>query len=94
MLLDRWVQKHWLFWAANILAALAFGAAHLPTLMVLYGTSSLSSISPFVLLEVFLLNGLIGLAAGFWYRRQGVVATTGIHFWTDIIWHVLWPLLF
>lgn len=53
-----------------------------------------SSIPPFVLLEVFLLNGLLGLTAGYWYRRQGLIAATGIHFWADIIWHVFWPLLF
>ncbi len=80
-------------WIANVIAALAFGAAHLPTVMLLYGVSSIAELSPWVLAEVFVLNGVIGLIAGQQNMRTGLVAAMGVHFWTDIVWHVAWPLL-
>jgi len=64
-----WIPKQITFWMANVLAALAFGAAHLPTVMVLSQSTSLSSIPPPVFVEVFLFNGLIGLMTGYWFRR-------------------------
>ena len=32
-------------------------------------------------------------AAGERYMKDGLVAAAGVHFWADIIWHVVWPLL-
>lgn len=93
LLLGRWVQKGVVFWTANSIAALAFGAGHLPTVMALYGVTDLAGIPPLVLVEVFLLNGVLGLIAGVRYHRDGLVAASGIHFWADIVWHVVWPLL-
>jgi len=26
-------------------------------------------------------------------RVVGLVAAVGVHFWTDIVWHVVWPLI-
>jgi len=77
---------------ANIIAALAFGAGHLGTVIYLTHATSLSDLSPILLLEVFLLNGIIGLIAGERYMKDGLVAASGVHFWTDMIWHVLWGL--
>jgi len=93
LLLGRWIQKEIVFWTANSIAAVVFGAAHLPTVMALYGVTNLAGIPPLVLVEVFLLNGMLGLIAGVRYRRDGLVAAAGIHFWADIVWHVIWPLL-
>ena len=36
---------------------------------------------------------LLGLAAGRLSWRDGLVAAMGVHFWADMIWHVVWPLL-
>lgn len=80
-------------WLGNVIAALAFGASHLPAAMLLVGASSPAEIPALVLGELFLLNGLLGVVAGWQYLRNGLVAAIGIHFWADFVWHVIWPLL-
>ncbi len=77
-------------WIANITAALTFGAGHLGTVMVFTGAASLAELNPLLLVEVFLLNGVIGIIAGERYMKDGLVAAAGVHFWTDVFWHVLW----
>jgi len=77
------------FWIANIIAALAFGAGHFGTLMALTGATSLAEFNPILLVEILLLNGIVGIVAGQQYIKTGLVAAVGVHFWTDIIWHVL-----
>ena len=80
-------------WIANLIAALVFGAAHFGTIMVLTKASSLAELSPILLIEVFLINGVIGLIAGWRDMKDGLVAAAGVHFWTDMVFHVLWGLL-
>ena len=80
-------------WTGNVIAALAFGAMHIPAVMVLLGTTSLSGIPPVALIELFVLNGIIGVVAGERYMREGLVAAAGVHFWANVFWHVVWPLL-
>jgi hypothetical protein len=80
-------------WIANVIAALAFGAGHLGSLLFLTGASSLAELSSVLLVEVFLLNGLIGLVAGERYMKDGLVAAAGVHFWTDVVFHVFWGLI-
>lgn len=80
-------------WVANVLAALAFGAGHLGSLMILTGASTITEINPILLLEVFLLNGIVGVAAGDRYIKEGLVAASGVHFWTDVVFHVLWGIV-
>ena len=79
-------------WTANVIAALAFGAGHLPTVLVLTGATSLDGVSPVLLLEIFLLNGVVGLVAGQRYMKDGLVAASGVHFWSDVVFHVVWGL--
>jgi hypothetical protein len=79
-----------ILWVANIIAALAFGAGHLGTVILLTGTTSLAELNPILLVEVFLLNGIVGVVAGQRYMKDGLVAAAGVHFWTDVFWHVLW----
>lgn len=93
LLLGRWVNSTARFWIANGIAALAFAAAHLPSVMVLFGVSTPAQIPASILAEIFVLNGILGLTSGVWYRRVGLIAAVGIHFWADLVWHVLWPLL-
>ena len=38
------------------------------------------------------LNGILGLIAGQRYMKDGLVAAAGIHFWTDVVFHVIWGL--
>ncbi len=93
LVLRRWKATRVALWAANIIAALAFSAGHIPSLMMLTGTTTLSGIPVLLLVEGALLNSLVGLVAGERYMRDGLVAAIGVHFWADIVWHVLWPLI-
>jgi hypothetical protein len=61
--------------------------------MTILGVSTPAEIPAPVLLELFTLNSLVGLVAGERYMRHGLVAAIGVHFWADIVWHVLWPLV-
>jgi membrane protease YdiL (CAAX protease family) len=89
-LLKQFSGRSTALWIANVIAALAFGAGHLGTIMVLTGAASPAGLSPILLAETFLLNGIIGLVAGERYMKDGLLAAAGVHFWTDIVFHVLW----
>jgi membrane protease YdiL (CAAX protease family) len=96
-LLLNWLLKRFngriiALWIANVIAALAFGAGHLGTMMFLVGASSPAELSPVLLAEMFILNGVIGVIAGQRYMKDGLVAAAGVHFWTDVVFHVLYGL--
>ena len=91
-LFGRFNRRSLVLWVANVIAALAFGAGHLGTLLFLTGASSPAELNPILLAEVFILNGLIGLVAGERYKKDGLIAAAGVHFWTDVVFHVLWGL--
>ncbi|NLE75792.1 MAG: CPBP family intramembrane metalloprotease [Chloroflexi bacterium] len=80
-------------WLANGLAALAFSAGHLGTAMVLSGAATPAQLPPVMLAEILVLNGGLGLVAGRAFARDGLVAAAGIHFWADVVWHVIYGLL-
>jgi membrane protease YdiL (CAAX protease family) len=94
-LLLNWAFRHFngrgaALWIANIIAAMAFGAGHLGTALALTNSTTPAGLNPAFLAEIFLLNGIVGLVAGERYLKDGLVAAVGVHFWTDIFWHVLW----
>jgi hypothetical protein len=74
-------------WIANILAAILFGLGHLPT-TALVGIP----ITPLVVARAVVLNGVIGVFAGWLYWRWGLESAIVAHFSADIILHVLLPL--
>ena len=80
-------------WIANTIAALAFAAGHLPTSMYLFNVQSPLQLPVAVLADLVVLNSLVALVAGERYMRDGLVAAMGVHFWADIVWHVIWPLI-
>src|SRR5512137_3003187 len=80
-------------WIGNVIAGLAFSASHLPATMLLLNVTSVAQIPVSTLIELFLLNSLLGVVAGWKYMRDGLVTAMGVHFWADILWHVVWPLL-
>ncbi len=80
-------------WIGNVIAALAFSASHVPSAMLLLNLTNLGQIPLSIWIELFVLNSLLGLIAGWRYTRDGLVAAMGIHFWADLLWHVIWPLL-
>ncbi len=91
-LLRRFSGRAAALWIANVIAALAFGAGHLGISLYATGASSIAELSPIVLAEVFLLNGFIGLLAGQRYMKDGLIAASGVHFWADVVFHVVWGL--
>jgi hypothetical protein len=45
-----------------------------------------------LLVEMILLNGILSLIAAYYFKKSGFLAPVGIHFWADIVWHVIWGL--
>jgi membrane protease YdiL (CAAX protease family) len=68
---------------ANIVAALLFGLAHLPT------TSLLAPLTPVIVTRAVVLNGLLGLAFGFLYWTRGLESAMLSHFCADLLLHVI-----
>jgi membrane protease YdiL (CAAX protease family) len=75
------------FWIANISAAVLFGLGHLPA------TAELLPLTPLVVARAIILNGAIGLVAGFLYWRRGIEMAMICHFFADLVLHVVFPLL-
>ncbi len=90
ILRDRWKSR--IFWIVTIFSALAFAVAHIPSFMFLLSLRTISDIPPAVMTELILLNGVVSVFAAYFFRKYGFLAAVGIHFWTDIVWHVLWGL--
>lgn len=80
------------YWVVSAFSAIAFAAGHLPALMIIFGVTDPLKFSPVLLLEVLLLNSLISFFGAYYFKKSGFLATVGIHFWTDIVWHMLWGL--
>jgi hypothetical protein len=92
LILRRWIKGRVTLQIGNVLAAVAFAAGHLASAMFLLGAASPAEIPPLILAEILLLNGIVGWVAGIQYIRQGLVAAIGLHFWVDMVLHVVWPL--
>jgi hypothetical protein len=80
-------------WVANGIAALAFAAAHIPATMFILGARTINEVPLNVLAALLILNSSLALVAGERFLKDGLVAAVGVHFWADIVWHVLYPLL-
>ena len=70
--------------AANIVSALLFALAHLPTTFILLGNS------PLIIVRCILLNGGLGLLYGYLYRKYGLryamIAHGGTHIVSKLVW--------
>ena len=75
-----------LFWLAIVIAAIAFGAGHLPAAEKLWGLSSI------VIVRTVLLNAIGGLVFGWLYWKRGIEMAMLGHFSADIVLHVIAPL--
>lgn len=84
--------KHIVFWAVSVISALAFALGHIPSVLILLGLDNVANIPWAIMIEIVLLNGVLSLFAAYYFRHYGFLAAIGIHFWTDIIWHVLYGL--
>ncbi|MDQ6625972.1 MAG: CPBP family glutamic-type intramembrane protease [Verrucomicrobiota bacterium] len=74
-----------LFWLANLLVAVAFGAGHLPL------AARIAPLTPQLVSVVILLNMLCALPFGYLYWRRGLEAAMIAHFSADLILHVIGP---
>ena len=88
ILKKRWQEQ--VFWVVAILSAIAFAFGHIPSAMAILGINQINEIPPILILEIFLLNGALSIFAAYYFRIYGFLAAVGIHFWTDIVWHVIW----
>ena len=88
----RFNKQNIVNWIAIIVAALAFGALHLPSAMYLYGATTPAELPIIFIVELFVLNGIIGVVAGREFIKYGFIAAIGIHFWADVVWHVIYGL--
>ena len=91
ILKKRWQNQ--IFWLVAVFSALAFAFGHIPSVMILLGLNNISEIPLALMSEVILLNGVISLFAAYYFRKFGFLAAVGIHFWTDVIWHVIWGVI-
>jgi len=92
ILKNRWQNK--VFWVVAFFSALAFALGHFPSVMIIFDLNTIQEI-PFALIsEIILLNGVISIFAAYYFRKYGFLAAVGIHFWTDIIWHAIWGMIY
>lgn len=61
------------FWGAIVIAALLFGALHLPA------TAAIAPLTPMLVLRALLLNGVAGVVFGFLFWRHGLEAAMLAH---------------
>ncbi len=88
ILRKRWQNQ--IFWIIAILSALAFAFGHIPSVMLLFGLKTVSEIPLALMSEIIILNGILSLFAAYYFRKFGFLAPVSIHFWTDVVWHVVW----
>jgi hypothetical protein len=69
-------------WLANILAAVLFGLGHLPA------TAALTKLTPLLVVRAIVLNGIVGVAAGYLFVVYGLEAAMLCHFAGDIVIHL------
>jgi hypothetical protein len=91
ILRGRWQTP--VYWIVSVLAAIAFGVSHMPGIMFLQGWTDFSQVPPVLLVEIIFLNGILGMAAAWLFKKFGFLAPVGVHLWADIVWHVLWGAL-
>jgi hypothetical protein len=72
------------FWLANLLAALLFGAGHLPAANALAGP-----LGAFGTVYILAGNSLAGLVCGWLFKRRGLEAAMIAHAWGDVCLHAL-----
>jgi len=72
-----------IFWVINAVIAIGFGIAHLPQ------WSSITPLTPLVILIVVFLNSVGGLTFGYLFYANGLEAAIMAHFVADIMLHVV-----
>jgi hypothetical protein len=87
----RWQNR--VFWVIAVISALLFALGHLPSVMIMFGLQGIGELPTSFLLEIILLNGVLSVFAAYYFRKYGFLAPVSVHFWADVVWHVIWGLL-
>jgi len=74
-------------WIAIILISVIFGLGHLPM------TARFQQITALVVFRAVFLNGIAGVVFGWLYWKKGLESAMISHFSTDVVLHVILPLL-
>lgn len=77
--------RPWVFWTANVLAALLFGLGHLPA------AASLLPLTPVWVTRILILNALPGVVVGWLFWKRGLEAAMLAHGVADLVLHVATP---
>lgn len=91
ILKKRWQNQ--VFWVFAVISALLFALGHLPSVIIMFGLEGLAELPIPLLFEIILLNGVLSVFAAHYFRKYGFLAPVGVHFWADIVWHVIWGIL-
>jgi hypothetical protein len=83
-------RRQGVFVGVTAASALLFTVAHFPAVMLLLGLGSVDAIPPLFAAEMLLLNGALAVLAAVFLQKWGILAAAGLHFWTDVGWHVVW----
>lgn len=83
-------SQNLIFWLVAIFSAVAFAAGHIPSVAMLYGMKSITAIPTALFVEIFLLNSVVSIAAAYYFKRVGFLGAVSLHFWCDVVWHVIW----
>ena len=74
-------------WLAIVLAAIIFGAGHLPAVI------AITTLTPLVIVRTITLNAVGGIIFGWLYWKKGLESAMISHFSADIVLHVMLPLI-
>jgi hypothetical protein len=74
-------------WASILLSNVAFGAGHLPA------TSGITPLTPAVIGRALLLNGIVGVPAGYLYWKNELTSAMVCHGAADVMLHLVAPAL-
>lgn len=91
VLKKRWQDQ--VFWVFALISSFLFALGHIPSVMILFGLESIGEMPIPFLLEIILLNSVLSVFAAYYFRKFGFLAPVGIHFWADIVWHVVWGMI-
>jgi len=78
-----WILRGRATWLAIVIAAVLFGAGHLPA------ASTVSPLTPVFVIRTVVLNSIAGIAFGWLYWRRGLEAGMVAHFSADLVLHVV-----
>ncbi len=87
----KWQNE--IFWIVAVGSAIAFALAHMPSIMFLFGLKTIGDTPLALILEIVLLNGILSVIAAYYFKRSGFLSAVSVHFWADVVWHVIWGAL-